>query len=68
MSAEEVTVIMWQLLQALKFLHLNNVWHRWEDLRAAFSFSRILHLSLPPARLLNTSCGCAGTSSPPILW
>ncbi|CAL5226838.1 g9703 [Coccomyxa viridis] len=28
MSAEEVTVIMWQLLQALKFLHLNNVWHR----------------------------------------
>ena len=28
MSAEEVTIIMWQLLQALKFLHLNNVWHR----------------------------------------
>lgn len=28
MSAEEVSVIMWQLLQALKFLHSNNVWHR----------------------------------------
>ena len=28
MSAEEVSLIMWQLLQALKFLHANNVWHR----------------------------------------
>ena len=32
MSAEEVSVIMWQLLQALKFLHANNVWHRYVSL------------------------------------
>ena len=29
MSAEEVSVVMWQLLQALKFLHHSNVWHRY---------------------------------------
>ncbi|CAL8464089.1 g3624 [Coccomyxa elongata] len=28
MTAEEVCLIMWQLLHALKFLHSNNVWHR----------------------------------------
>ena len=31
MSAEEVSVVMWQLLQALKFLHRNNVWHRYQE-------------------------------------
>ena len=35
MSAEEVSVIMWQLLQALKFLHANNVWHRCVSLQGA---------------------------------
>lgn len=30
MSAEEVSVVIWQLLQALKFLHRNNVWHRYQ--------------------------------------
>lgn len=30
MPAEEVTLIMWQLLHALKFLHSNNVWHRYD--------------------------------------
>lgn len=32
MTAEEVCLIMWQLLHALKFLHSNNVWHRWASL------------------------------------
>ena len=35
MSAEEVSLIMWQLLQALKFLHANNVWHRFVSLQGA---------------------------------
>ena len=43
MSAEEVSVIMWQLLQALKFLHANNVWHR------CVSFQGILHICVMAA-------------------
>ena len=38
MSPEEVSVIMWQLLQALKFLHANNVWHRCVSLRRAITY------------------------------
>ncbi len=37
MSAEEVCFIMWQLLHALKFLHANNVWHRWAAHHPPFS-------------------------------
>ena len=28
MSAEEVRLLMWQMLHALKYLHALNVWHR----------------------------------------
>lgn len=28
MSAEEVRLLMWQMLHALKYLHAVNVWHR----------------------------------------
>ena len=28
LSGDEVRLIMWQLVHALKFLHANNVWHR----------------------------------------
>ena len=28
LSGEEVRIIMWQLVHALRFLHSNNVWHR----------------------------------------
>ena len=39
MSAEEVSLIMWQLLQALKFLHANNVWHRCVSFQACLPHS-----------------------------
>lgn len=39
MTAEEVCIIIWQLLQALKFLHANNVWHRYSTVCVYSTFS-----------------------------
>ena len=60
LSGDEVRLLMWQLLHALKFLHANHVWHR--DIKS----SNVLlttegGMRLPKVGLLASSGSSRGT-------